>query len=269
MNTARFARSLLFVPGDRPERFAKAARSGADLIVIDLEDAVAPPNKERALDNALTWLGTARPTVVRINGAGTEWHGKEIDALSRTAAVIMLPKAENPDVVEQIHRRLAAERLIALVETARGLRDIDAVCAAPGVIRAALGTVDLGAELGIDPGDQAALAYARSRLVAAAAAANLPAPLDGVTTVLRDSNLLDADLQHARRLGFGGKLCIHPLQVDSVNTSFRPTPNEIDWALKVTSAANSSAGAVVVDGSMVDPPVVRRAELIIQAWHTR
>ena len=264
MNNARYARSLLFVPGDRPERFAKAASSGADMVVIDLEDAVAPGHKAQALSNTLTWLKSGGSAVIRVNATDTPWHRSEVDELAATGAVLMLPKAEERDVVTELHHRLSGERVIALIETARGLRRAEEVCAAPGVIRAALGTIDLGAELGVDPAAHGPLSYARSRLVIASAAAGLPPPIDGVTAVLGAQDVLMADVELARGLGFGGKLCIHPTQVRCVNSGLGPSESEVEWALKVTAAANSDSGVVVVDESMVDPPVVRRAERILQ-----
>lgn len=267
MTEIRAARSLLFVPGDRPERFTKAALSGADLIVIDLEDAVAPGRKSHALANTLAWLDSHAHVVVRINGAGTPWHDHEIAALAPTSAFVILPKAESADTIAELHHRLAGDRVIALVETAEGLRDIDAVCAAPGVARAALGTVDLGAELGVDPANHAAFAYARSRLVAASAAAGLTAPIDGVTTTLACAEPLSDDLTEASDLGFGGKLCIHPAQVEPVNRHFSPSQADVDWAQSVCAAAAAGTGVLVVDGAMVDAPVVRRAQAILCKAH--
>ena len=261
MRPAAHARSLLFVPGDRPERFDKAIGSGADLIVLDLEDAVAPSRKTAALANVLAWLERAgADAVVRVNGADTPWHAAEIDALASSTATVMLPKAEDPAELARLDDRLGGgRRIIALVETALGIRDLHAVCSTPGVVRAALGTVDLGAALGVSPSSHAAFAYARSAMVVASAAAGLPAPIDGVTTALRDSDALLRDLTMATEHGFGAKLCVHPGQVGAVNDHFKPSHEQIAWASKVTTAADGSDGVVVVDGAMVDAPVVRRA----------
>lgn len=260
MRPAAYARSLLFAPGDRPDRFDKAAASGADLIVLDLEDAVTPSNKTAALANVLAWLERAgADTVVRINGHDTTWHAAEIDALASTTATVMLPKAEDPAAIAQLDHRLGGGRIIALVETAVGIRDVHAVCSAPGVIRVALGTVDLGAELGVSPSNHVAFAYARSAMVVASAAAGLPAPIDGVTTALKDSDVLLQDLVIASELGFGAKLCVHPRQVGAVNDHFTPSRDEIAWASEVTAAAHRGDGVVVIDDAMVDAPVMRRA----------
>ncbi|GAB3883370.1 HpcH/HpaI aldolase/citrate lyase family protein [Terrabacter terrigena] len=264
MRPAAYARSLLFVPGDRPDRFDKAAASGTDLVVLDLEDAVTPSNKSAALANALAWLHrTGADAAVRINGHDTTWHSAEIDALASTTATVMLPKAENPAAIAQMDDRLGGDRIIALIETAVGIRDVHAVCSAPGVTRAALGTVDLAAELGVSPSSHAAFAYARSALVVAAAAAGLPPPIDGVTTMLKDPLSLQQDLANASELGFGAKLCVHPEQVSAVNKHFTPSTRDLEWALRVASAARGADAVAVVDGAMIDAPVVRRAASIV------
>lgn len=257
----REARSLLFVPGDRPERFAKAAASGADAIIIDLEDAVAPDRKPEALQHALAWLAAGEEAVVRINGDGTPWHGEEVAALAPTSAVLMVPKAHDVDRLGVLHE-MVGDRIVALVETALGIRDADLVASAPGVVRLALGNVDLAAELNVDPASHRALAYARGRLVAASAAAAIAAPVDGVTTALDAPDLLAADLNVTTELGFAGKLCIHPRQVDPVNAALRPSEDEIRWARRVLDSA-SAEGVHVLDGVMIDRPVVIRAERIV------
>lgn len=255
------ARSLLFVPGDRPERFAKAVASGADAVIIDLEDAVAPDAKELALGHALAWLQSGCHAVVRVNGVGTPWHTREVAELASTEAVLMLPKSHSTEAISSVHA-VVGDRIIALVETARGIQDADAVAASPGVLRLALGNVDLSAELGVDPASTAALAYSRGRLVVASAAAGIAAPIDGVTTGLDELDVLAVDLDVARELGFGGKLCIHPRQVDPVNRSLQPSEQERDWARRILQSVGTG-GVGVVDGEMIDRPVVARARSIL------
>jgi citrate lyase subunit beta/citryl-CoA lyase len=257
------ARSLLFVPGDRPERFDKAVGTGADSVIIDLEDAVAGDAKRHALAHALTWLHAGNRAVIRVNAVGTPWHEAEIEALRSASVTVMVPKSHSVDELADVRSRLGADRIIALIETARGVRDADLVCSAAGVVRVALGNVDLSAELGIDPASHAALAYSRARLVVASAAAGIAAPVDGVTTALDSPDVLAADLAVTRELGFGGKLCIHPRQVGPVNAALRPSEDEIAWARRILDAATDSAGVVVVDGAMVDGPVVARATGIL------
>lgn len=255
------ARSLLFVPGDRPERFDKAVATGADTIVIDLEDAVAPDAKAAALENALSWLDSGGTGVVRVNGVGTSWHRGEVEALAATGAVLMVPKSQTVDEIATVHA-VVGDRIIALVETARGIRDVDDVASAPGVVRLALGNVDLSAELGVDHASHAALAYSRSRLVVASASAALAPPIDGVTTAFDSPGTLADDLATTRELGFSGKLCIHPRQVEAVNVALSPSPDEIVWARRVLQMAPAE-GVAVVDGTMIDPPVLARARQIV------
>lgn len=257
------ARSLLFVPGDRPERFAKAAATGADAIIIDLEDAVAPEHKPQALAHTLEWLAAGHDAVVRVNGVDTPWHEAEVDALATTSAVVMVPKSESASALATTHAALGGgDRIIALVETARGIRDADDIASAAGVIRLALGNVDLSAELGVDPASHAALAYSRGRLVIASAAAGIAPPVDGVTTALDAAEVLEADLAVTRELGFSGKLCIHPRQVAPVNAALRPSEQELAWARRILDSA-VAGGVTVVDGAMIDAPVIARANLLI------
>ena len=256
------ARSLLFVPGDRPERFDKAAASGAMAVIIDLEDAVAPDAKSAALENALAWIAAGHEAVVRVNGVGTPWHAAELASLASTGAGIMVPKSERAEDLAGV-RAVVGDRIVALIETARGIRDADAVAGAAGVVRIALGNVDLAAELGVDPRSHDALAYARGRLVVAAAAAGMAAPIDGVTTTIDSAEALAADLAVSRELGFGGKLCIHPRQVHLVNSTLRPSDDELAWAHRILQSAGPD-GVRVLDGTMVDAPVVTRAAQLIE-----
>lgn len=263
MHAAVHARSLLFVPGDRPERFDKAVATGADCVIIDLEDAVASGSKQQALGHALAWIEAGGSAVVRVNAVGATWHDHEIAALAATTALVMVPKSQSAGDLAAVADRLGGERVIALVETALGVRDADLVCSAPGVVRVALGNVDLSAELGVDPASHPALTYARGRLVVASAAAGIASPIDGVTTVLESADALAADLAVTRELGFGGKLCIHPRQVDAVNAALRPSDSEIVWARRIIEASAGSIGVSVFDGTMVDAPVIARAERIL------
>ncbi|MFF1357362.1 HpcH/HpaI aldolase/citrate lyase family protein [Streptomyces sp. NPDC058297] len=252
------ARTLLFVPGHRPDRFEKAAGAGADAVIIDLEDAVAPDAKDAGRRHAADWLARGRDAVVRINAPGTSWWDADLDLVTAFGCPVMLPKAEDPEVIARIAEVCA---VIPLVETAAGTERALDVCCAPGVVRAAFGSVDLATELGVRHDDTLALAYARSRLVMACAAAGVAPPLDGVTTAL-DDDALAQDLQHARRLGFGGKLCIHPKQLPAVTAGFAPTDEELAWARKVLAAGDAVSA---VDGVMVDRPVQERARRLLGA----
>lgn len=250
------ARTLLFVPGDRPDRFAKAAASGADAVVVDLEDAVAPAAKDEARANAVSWLAAGNPAVVRVNAVGTPWHQADVAALAALAPAIMLPKAERAADLA------LGPAVIPLVETAAGVVSAAALCAAPGVLRPAFGSIDLATQLGVDPDSHPALLHARSALVLAAALAGCAPPIDGVTTALDDPDAVRRDTAHAVELGFTGKLCVHPRQVARVHDALRPTEEELAWATRVL-AGSADGSAVAVDGHLVDRPVVERAERLL------
>lgn len=260
----RTAGTLLFVPGDRPERFAKAAAAGADLVILDLEDAVAPENKEAARVNAAAWA-SEHPCAVRINAADTQWFAGDVAALAPTGCAIVQPKAQDPVRLAALATALGPDAvIIALVETARGVLEAPRLAAVTGVVRLALGSFDLGAELDVDPVDCEALLPTRGALVLASAAAGLPGPVDGVTAALDDPAVLTDETAYARRLGFAGKLCIHPKQLGPVTAALRPSDADIAWAGTVVAAvAAAGDGVANVDGTMVDKPVVDRAHRIL------
>ncbi|WP_194903589.1 HpcH/HpaI aldolase/citrate lyase family protein [Catenulispora rubra] len=260
---ARAATTLLFVPGDRPDRFGKATAAGASLVVLDLEDGVAPDRKVYAREQVVTWLAEHRECAVRVNAAGTAWHDEDLAVLRERLCTVMLPKAD-PESTRTAAKLLGMlPVLIALVETARGVLDARQTAAVPNVHRLALGTFDLAAELGADPADREALAAARGALVLASAAAGLPGPVDGVTADLNNELQLIDEVRNARRLGFTGKLCVHPKQVPVATEVLRPTREETHWAQSVLDAAGSG-GAISVDGRLVDKPVLDRARHILR-----
>ncbi len=259
------ARSYLFVPGDRPDRFEKAWASGADVVILDLEDAVLPEAKGRARDAVAQWLSVERPVYVRVNGMEAGGFQEDINAVAKPGLIgIVLPKAEDPQQIDEVVRRIPTDaRVLPILETAMGVWKALEVAAAPGVERLAFGSIDLQLDTGIS-GDGEELLYARSRMVLASRVARILPPLDGVTTALDDADRLTAEVDRARRLGFGGKLCIHPRQVDPVNQGFSPTPADIDWARHVLEAVESlESGVSQLEGVMVDRPVIERARRIV------
>lgn len=260
------ARTLLFVPGSRPDRFAKAARSSADLVVLDLEDAVAPDGKHAARDEVRRYLESGATAAVRVNAMHTDWHADDLRAVAEHAAALMIPKAEAGASLAELAGRLQDLRkpLLALVETAAGVLDARAVAATAGVARLAFGSFDLATQLGVDPLDEQALGPHRTALVLASAAAGLPGPIDGVRARLDDDAGLRDEAAQARRLGFTGKLCIHPRQVAIVDEVLAPTPDEIAWATRVVEALGDHGGVTSLDGAMVDRPVVERARRILE-----
>ena len=267
------ARSFLFVPGNRPERFAKALASGADAVIVDLEDAVPLDAKDVARAALLSaWAafdaGQRARLLVRVNPAGTPWHEADLAALANLPGLgaLMLPKAENPEQVE--HAFMASGvPVLPLIESAEGVGQMDGIARAQGVLRLGLGHIDLQADLGMRCGpDEAELAPIRLAMVVASRRAHLPAPVDGVTTATTDAQVLAQDAQRSRRFGLGAKLCIHPAQVAGVHQALAPTEAECAWAQRVLAAESAAGGgAFSVDGKMVDPPVLLLARHILQA----
>jgi citrate lyase subunit beta/citryl-CoA lyase len=254
------ARSLLFVPGDRPDRFAKAAAAGADAVVVDLEDAVAPAQKSAAREAVDGLLASGSKVAVRVNAVGTPWHDADVELARRHGAPVVLPKADAAALaaVDLTH-------VLALVETARGLLDAAEVAEHHQVRRLALGHLDLTAELGVSPQARTVVDSARTTLLIASVAAGLAGPVDGVTAQVRDADALADDLHAALALGCTGKLCIHPVQVPAVHAALAPDPATLAWARRVVAAQADSdgAGVLLLDGQMVDAPVLLRAHHVI------
>ncbi len=256
-------RSLLFVPGHRPERFDKAAASGAHQVVLDLEDAVAPDAKSEARQMIAAWLKQGGQAMVRVNAADSPWHAEDIRMLHSIPGVgVMLPKACK-DSLASLVKDLPGRPVIALLETVRGYLQLRDVCAIRGLDRIAFGSLDFGSESGIaDEVD--ALTTVRTTIVLESAYAGLQAPIDGVSTEFNDVERMRSDVLRSKQLGFGGKLCIHPRQVAAVNDAFLPTAEEYDWAQRVLVAFEQSKGAATaIDGKMIDRPVVDHAQRII------
>jgi citrate lyase subunit beta / citryl-CoA lyase len=271
MRDATLRRSWLYVPGDRPDRFAKAATSGADVVICDLEDAVPSANKATARVAVAAWLREHR-AVVRVNGVDTPWHDDDIAAAAGSPGVVavILPKSQEPGQISEVADRLNNHiAVVPLVESAAGVANAAAIAASPHVSALAFGSIDFALDIGIDdPGDdeQSALLYARSALVIASRAAGIAAPIDGVTVGLSDTDGIRRDARLARALGFGGKQCIHPRQVDEVNRVFTPSGEALAWAQRLVDAADSAHGsAVQFDGQMIDKPRIEQARRLLSA----
>jgi citrate lyase subunit beta / citryl-CoA lyase len=259
------ARSYLFVPADRPERYAKALASGADVVIVDLEDAVAPAAKDSARAALAAWLdGGGSGVAVRINDAASAGFEADLAIAARSGVVaVVVAKAEGAGVLARVRAAAPAAALLPLIETAAGIDRLGEIAAAPGVHRLVFGSIDLQLDLGIE-GEGDELLMFRSQLVLASRLAGLEAPVDGVSTAIDDAAAIGADTRRARRLGFGAKLCIHPRQVAAVHAAFAPSADELAWAERVVAAADGAAGgAVAVDGRMVDRPVVLRARVLL------
>lgn len=250
------ARSFLFVPGDRPDRFYKAAACGADIVILDLEDAVAAADKDAARASVAAWLGAGHRALARINALDTPWCEQDLALAGLPGlAGIMLPKAAAGAGLTRVAAQLP---IVALIETAAGVATVDAVAATPGVARLAYGTVDLALDLDITATDT--LATIGTMLVVASRRHGLPAPVDGVTLALKDAGAIDAAVRDARSRGFGAKLCIHPSQVGPVGQAFLPAADEVAQARRIVAADRDAGGsAVALDGRMIDRPVVAKA----------
>ena len=261
--------SYLFVPGNRPERFDKALGSGADAIVIDLEDAVVAGDKSLAREHIGAWLNAqsdlSERVLVRINDAGTPWFDADLAFVRGTGIRgIMLPKVEHGHQVDRVRAALPSGGFVVpIIESARGVLAVESVAAVPAVQRLAFGTLDYAVDLDLS-GDEVGLIYPACRIAIASRAAGLLSPIAGVTTDIADEAKLLADLAFARACGFGAKLCIHPRQVTALHRAIAPRPEEIAWAQRVLAAANGASGAVQVDGQMVDRPVVLKAKSILE-----
>lgn len=266
------ARSFLFVPANRPERFAKALASGADAVIIDLEDAVSPADKPAARGQLAAGFAQINPAerarlVVRLNAPGTPFHEDDLILLQQLVAQglagVMVPKAETVDGLWRVATAIGpAGALLPLIESVAGLDAADALARASQVLRLAFGNLDFQADLGLACApDEAELVPVRLAVVLAARRASLPPPVDGVTPGTQDMAQLQLDAARAQRGGFGGKLCIHPAQVAGVNAAFSPSAAEVEWAQRVLAAFDAAAGGVCsLDGRMVDAPVVRLAQ---------
>ncbi len=263
----------LYVPGDRPERFAKAIASEADVVIVDLEDAVAPGHKDAARENARALLvaATPKPVVVRINDLRSAWGAADLARLrdAPSLAGIRIPKVESAEDVRAVRTALESRTvpLHCLIESARGVEAAFEIASAdPNVASIALGEADLRSDLGVT--DEDGLLWARSRIVVAARAADLPAPAMSVYTKIDDLEGLAESCRRGRALGFIGRAAIHPRQLAVIADSFTPTKTEVNAARELLVAlaqANTAEHGVVVlpSGQFVDRAMIKGAERVV------
>ncbi|HCJ28589.1 MAG TPA: CoA ester lyase [Pseudomonas sp.] len=262
-------RSALFVPATRPDRIPKALATGADSVIVDLEDAVAEHLKSEARHHLDAFLA-ADPSVrvlVRINAAG---HAQQADDLKVCAAHpgvfgVLLPKVESAAQVADV--AACGRPVWPIIESARGLAALAEIASATSVERLSFGALDLGLDLGLasgTPGAERILDQARYALLLQSRLAKLAPPLDSVFPDIKDLHGLARMTRDARDMGFGGLLCIHPSQVAVVHETLMPSAEELAWAQRVLSAGASGEGVFVVDGQMVDAPVLGRARRLLQ-----
>jgi citrate lyase subunit beta/citryl-CoA lyase len=258
--------TYLFVPGNRPDRFGKALASGADAVVLDLEDAVAADAKDAAREAVHAWAAEATPAdlarvVLRTNDLGSPHAARDLAAAADAAlTTVMLPKTESADDVAAVRSAAPDVAVLALVESARGIAAAEKIAEAPEVVRLVFGTLDYALDLDLELEDASdGLSYAAGRLAVASRCAGIATPVGGVTPQLGDEARLLADLAWSRRHGFGAKLCIHPAQVAAIHAALAPTSQAVERARRVLEADAGSPGAAQLDGRMIDRPVVLAA----------
>jgi citrate lyase subunit beta/citryl-CoA lyase len=262
------ARSWLFVPATRADRFAKAAASGTDRVILDLEDAVAPEEKLEARRGLMTaTIPQNVPVYVRVNSALTPWFEEDL-GVARTLAIrgVLVPKADSAAHVERALAAISpAQVVVPIIETAAGLWNVLDVARCPRVERLIFGALDFTLDTGIHDADGAFDAV-RSRIVVASKVAGIAPPVDLVTLAIDDSELLRRHAARSRSFGFGGKLCIHPKQIAITNDAFRPSDDEVAWARAVLDELSSRPEEAVFAhrGELVDRPVIQRAKQIIE-----
>jgi citrate lyase beta subunit len=266
-------RSLLFAPGSDRRKLEKALTSAADGVVCDLEDAVAPRDKDSARETVGAALaaadetrdpGSAPARLVRVNGADSTWFADDLAFVAGLSLdALVLPKA-SPDAVTALGPD--GPPVVAIVETAIGVRQAFDIARQARVAALVLGSIDLGAEMGLEPrADGLEILYARSKVAVDSAAAGLRGPFDVVHVDFEDTAGLEEQCRLARALGFRGKACIHPSQLETINRVFSPSADEISWARGVVEAFESQdAGVLAVNGAMVDRPVVERARRVLR-----
>ncbi|MFD4197251.1 HpcH/HpaI aldolase/citrate lyase family protein [Amycolatopsis thermoflava] len=265
------ALTLLYVPADRPDRVAKALDSAADVVLVDLEDAVAPARKDEARANAVRLLSEplARRVQVRINHASTPWHMADLAALAGLPAEVgaRIPKVESPAEIHALAEALPGRDLHPLIESALGIeRALEIATASPQVASIGLGEADLRSDLGVT--DEAGLAWARSRVVVAARAARLVPPVMSAYTNVRDLDGLAASCRAGRALGFRGRTAIHPAQLDTIRAAFLPSEQEVSRAREVLSrlddATAAGVGAIALtDGTFLDVAMLEQARTVL------
>jgi len=261
-------RSALFVPATRPERIHKALATGADVVIVDFEDAVAESLKVEARDNLERFLrdNPEARVHVRINGALHAQHLDDLAICRRHAGVagVLLPKAESARQVERTAE--CGKPVWPIIESALGLLRLEDIARAKGVERLSFGALDLGLDLGLASGTAAAeriLDQARYAILLQSRLAELAEPLDSVFPDFQDSEGLARHTAEIRDMGFGGRLCIHPKQVDVVHATLMPSERELDWARRVMDGFAKGDAVFVVDGQMVDMPVIGRARRLL------
>ncbi len=268
-----FAQAFLFVPANRPDRFAKSLATRAHAVIVDLEDAVPLSEKDGARDairRELTPFLKQCPEriVVRINACGSPYWDDDLRLVDELGIPhILLPKTESTEQLTQVSNALSfTPVLIPMIESPQGVDQVKAIAAHPNTLRLSLGNIDLQVSFGMQcENDELELLPVRHQIVLASRLADIAAPIDGVTVQIESLSQLKADITRGRRLGFQAKLCIHPNQVDAVIQGFSPSESEVLRAQAIVDADRASGGGVIqLNGKMVDRPVVMLAHRVLQ-----
>lgn len=269
----RHARSWLFTPADRPERYPRRRswsrdEPGADAVILDLEDAVAPARKLHARECLFRRSSDDLPVWVRINDRTSDHWRDDLAAVALLPAVtgVMLPKTERADDVAATAALLpGALPIVALVETSLGIENAFGIASEPATFALAFGVADFRRETGLGDAPEA-WAYPRTRLVIASRAAGLRGPIDGPALQLDDVTAVRSEAARSGAGGFTGKLCVHPSQISPVNAAYSPGPEQVAWARRVLEQAAASDGAAVrVDGEMIDRPRLEHARGLLES----
>ena len=264
-------RSFIFCPGNRPDMIPKALKSGADMVCIDLEDAIIPEHKSLSrIETIKAFEDIESPegveTLIRINDVNSDDGKKDIDLIlnaNNTASGLMLPKIQSIEEIITLENKIKEKNkdlnLHIIIETNQGLENAWSIAHSSSLIKSLLfGGVDMSADLGCN-GDWFSLLYARSKVVHAAAGAGIDS-IDVPFLDLEDMEGMNTEAQKSKNLGFSGKGSIHPKQIEQLNKVFTPSEEEIAYANKVIKAFNeASDGLVVVDGKLIEKPVLRTA----------
>lgn len=279
-------RIYLFAPGDRAELMRKALTAGADAVILDLEDAVAPSAKDGARTEVQRLLdeSAGSPTAiaihVRINATADGYDDRDLAiAVHPTVEAIRLPKAEDAAAIRAVSERIGVlesaagmpfgtVRLYPTIESARGVMRAEQIAACDArIARLVAGRADLIADLGARGDDGLALLVPQALIAIASRSAGIDAPVDGATTDLTDASVLHEDLERARSLGYFGKSAIHPRQIEAIRSAFTPSAEEIEAATRIVRAAAAiGEGALSLDGQLVDAAIVRRAHGLLRLW---
>lgn len=261
----KLARSYLFVPANRVERFEKALNTDADAVIIDLEDAVPFELKQSSRDSLVSWLQNhpEHQVMIRVNSSQTEWFLADIElAKFPNVSAIVLPKTESSAEIEKV-LQIREVGIFPLIETPVGFANVRQIACTKQVIALIFGTIDFQLEMNMNGGYLELLSF-RNEIVLASQLAKIQSPIDGVTVDFKDEELIRLETQQAKNLGFSGKLCIHPNQVNLVNQTFNPSSQEIIWANQIMQAVEEAKGqAISLNGKMIDLPVILQAQKII------